>query len=68
MFFRPKPTNQVFAISSGMDWLSTELSVVNHKNYHKINTMDRRMNSTPPAQDPSTFRTLPGPWICAKQI
>jgi hypothetical protein len=38
-FLLPKPANQIFVISSGIEHLSTELSMVNLMECHKINTM-----------------------------
>jgi hypothetical protein len=38
-FLLPKSSNQIFAISSGMDRLSTKLSMVNLMDCHKVNSM-----------------------------
>ncbi len=38
-FVMPQPSNQIFAISSGMDQLSTKLSMVNLMDCHKVNSM-----------------------------
>ncbi len=38
-FLLPKPANPIFALSSGMERLSTELSMVNLMDCHKINSM-----------------------------
>jgi hypothetical protein len=54
-FIMPDPANQIFAISSGVDWFSIEMSVANLMSCHRINSaylcehhgvMRRELNST----------------------